>query len=184
MIRKLNNRGMTLVEILLSITILSVVMVSMYKLISDVNYNKKKLETVANNIIKINEIESKVQEYIINYYGDNSIQKITGNNAGTTAYFQDRNGNKLVSFEVNSSGDNSIIITVKNDGSSDSNEKESWTLDGYSFAGVCSKGNSKNIFNVIFKIKNNGSAVDDIIEIPYYHELDEGVSINNFIGGC
>lgn len=54
---KLNNKGMTLMELLVSVLLISVIMIFMYKLISDVRSSKRENDKIMDNIIKISEIE-------------------------------------------------------------------------------------------------------------------------------
>lgn len=61
---KVNNKGMTLVELLVSVVLLTGVMVFMYRLISDVKFQKKKIDTKYSNYMKIQEIEYTVTDYI------------------------------------------------------------------------------------------------------------------------
>ena len=63
-LNKVNNKGMTLVELLVSVVLLTGVMVFMYRLISDVKFQKKKIDTKYSNYMKIQEIEYTVTDYI------------------------------------------------------------------------------------------------------------------------
>lgn len=55
--KKINNKGMTLMELLVSVALISIIMLFMYKLISDVRSEKKDNDKVTDNILKISEIE-------------------------------------------------------------------------------------------------------------------------------
>lgn len=73
---KVNNKGMTLVELLVSVVLLTGVMVFMYRLISDVKFQKKKIDTKYSNYMKIQEIEYTVTDYINKI---NALSKNDGN---------------------------------------------------------------------------------------------------------
>lgn len=73
---KVNNKGMTLVELLVSVVLLTGVMVFMYRLISDVKSQKKKIDTKYSNYMKIQEIEYTVTDYINKI---NALSKNDGN---------------------------------------------------------------------------------------------------------
>lgn len=65
MTTKLNNKGMTLMELLVSVLLISVIMIFMYKLISDVRTSKRENDKIMDNIIKISEIEvDTVNEFV------------------------------------------------------------------------------------------------------------------------
>ena len=55
--KKLNNKGMTLMELLVSVVLISVIMIFMYKLIADVRNEKKKNDKITDNILKISEVQ-------------------------------------------------------------------------------------------------------------------------------
>lgn len=75
-LNKVNNKGMTLVELLVSVALLTGVMVFMYRLISDVKFQKKKIDTKYSNYMKIQEIEYTVTDYINKI---NALSKNDGN---------------------------------------------------------------------------------------------------------
>lgn len=75
-LNKVNNKGMTLVELLVSVVLLTGVMVFMYRLISDVKSQKKKIDTKYSNYMKIQEIEYTVTDYINKI---NALSKNDGN---------------------------------------------------------------------------------------------------------
>lgn len=52
----MNSKGMTLMELIVSVALISIIMIFMYKLISDVRYEKKENDKITDNILKTNEI--------------------------------------------------------------------------------------------------------------------------------
>lgn len=63
---RMNKRGMTLTELIVSVALVSVIMVFMYQALSLVRKDKKKNELLTNNIVKISEIETIVENAMIN----------------------------------------------------------------------------------------------------------------------
>lgn len=63
---KLNNKGMTLIELLISIALISIIITFLYKIINDVNNTKKNPNFAVNNQVNRAEVIRTVEEDIIN----------------------------------------------------------------------------------------------------------------------
>ncbi len=76
--KRLNNKGMTLTELLVSITMLSVAMVLMYSLMSDLRKRQKEVSYRTNDMIRVSDIEYKLQESIMKSsdYGRDAINSV------------------------------------------------------------------------------------------------------------
>lgn len=83
--KKINNKGMTLVELIISVALISIIMLFMYKLILDVRKEKKEINSLTDNILKISDIEVKVfNKYMEHVNYDNVFEKaIVSNNSNS-----------------------------------------------------------------------------------------------------
>lgn len=64
---RLNNKGMTLVEIIISVALISIVMGFLFKVILDVNYERDNFDYASTNQINRAEIISLIQKEVITY---------------------------------------------------------------------------------------------------------------------
>lgn len=151
-----NKKGMTLIELLVSVVLISAIMIFMYKLISDVRTEKNEIDKITDNSIKINEIEAKLQKIIL----DNKLNRIVS---------YDSNDKKYMVFSLNARPVAYLYfledgtIDLKVDTTKD--ERLKWKLSN-TVEDVCYESNeSKKLINYkIFLTDNN------IIEIPIYNE--------------
>lgn len=149
--KKLNNYGMTLMELVVSVALISVIMIFMYKLIADVRSEKNENDKLTDNIIKISEIEVEIQNLIIK----ENISEISLYN-GSIEF-----PNLTVNFSEE--GDNVKIILDNKEGATD----KKWTLENLSLGDYCYNGITDKSVN--FRIKlNSGKKTLYAIEIPYY----------------
>ena len=77
--RRLNNKGMTLTELLVSITMLSVAMILMYGLLSNVQKKKNEFTAKADILIPIADIEESFQDIVMGPcdYGRNKVTEVS-----------------------------------------------------------------------------------------------------------
>lgn len=155
--KKLNKNGMTLIELLVSVVLISVIMIFMYKLISDVRNDKKENDKFTDNLIKISEIEVEIQNLIVK-------ENIS------TISLSDRSvefPNLKVEFGEDSDGNLLVTLDKNNDGFSD----KKWTLENLSLDGhiYCyeDKVDEYHLINLKIYLKNNNKIIH-VIEIPYY----------------
>ncbi len=94
--KKLNNKGMTVMELLVSVALISVIMIFMYRLIADVRAEKNENDKITDNIIKISEIEVE------------TINEITSQ----LSYEKNEIKNIDITKEKNDTGEE-ILITIK-----------------------------------------------------------------------
>lgn len=157
---KLNKNGLTLVELLVSIVLLGSIMAFMYKLISDVKSEKREVDTLNDNYIKIQESVLAIENELATK-NPHIIELIENK-----AIFKDKNNNEfLLSIEGN----------VIKSGS------RKWAFQDIAKLKYCylAKAIINNIasadsipHNILIKImlydKNNKYI--DAIEIPYYEK--------------
>ncbi len=146
--KKLNKNGMTLMELIVSVALISVIMIFMYKLIADVRSDKNENDKITDNIIKISEIEIAIQNIIVK----ESISKIILD-GGTIEIpnmklkFKDENKN--------------VVIEL------DGEEDKKWTLENLSLGNYCYSGITNGSVNLKINL-NSGDKTLYTIEIPYY----------------
>lgn len=162
-----NKKGMTLLELLVSVVLISVIMLFMYKLISDVRSEKKENDKLTTNLVKISEIEAKLQKIIIDY------------NLNKVGYGRDVDSKYMV-FGIKSSvavhyvawlyffEGGAIELKVDSTLSGIENETVKWSLEGLELQNVCYEvSENKNILNYKVYLSDN-----NLIEIPL-HNADE-----------
>lgn len=151
---KLNKKGMTLIELLVCVTLVSGIMAFMYKLISDVRNQKK-------NIDNLNDIYLKIEDSIVDI--ENSINTIHPDKITLDA-------NNKVIFE-NTGDEKQTIITVENNViSMDANTKK-WTYETASSSELCyTFSDTTKMFLLKVYLKDKNNKYIDAIEIPYYEK--------------
>lgn len=149
----INKKGMTLIELLVCVTLVSGIMVFMYKLISDVRNQKK-------NIDNLNDIYLKIEDSIVDIEnGINTIHpdKIT---LGT---------NKVI-FENTGDKKQTIIAVENNVISMDDNTKK-WTYETASSSELCyTFSETTKMFLLKVYLKDQNDKYIDAIEVPYYEK--------------
>ena len=133
---KLNNRGMTLTELLVSITMLSVALISMYGLMSNLQKKKNEVDVKADDLIKIADIEKAFQDIVMKPTGY-GVGKIYHCGSGVQISKFDVNYKEInIKYNLNSesnSGCNLYTLSVNNKvieikDNNDSNKNRKWTL--------------------------------------------------------
>lgn len=156
----MNKKGMTLLELLVSVALISAIMIFMYKLISDVRNEKKEIDKLTNNSIKINEIEAKIQKTILEY----NLNKIIYSNSSTPQYLIFYLRNHPVA-QLYLSNDGTIELKINNLTGIE-RERIKWKLSNILIENVCYEINEyKNLANYKIFLSNN-----NIIEIPIYND--------------
>lgn len=150
--KKLNNFGMTLMELIVSVALISVIMIFMYKLIADVRSDKNENDKLTDNIIKISEIEVEVQNLIIK----ENVSEVTLGDGSI----------EFPNLNINFSKENdNVIITL--DKNKDGVADKKWTLENLSLGNYCYSGITNGSVNLKINL-NSGDKTLYAIEIPYY----------------
>lgn len=151
----LNKKGMTLLEIIISIALISVVMLFLFSLLNDIQYESKHSSYAKDFLVSRATIIKDVEEDILNNNITNVMQVSAGEGKVNLNFFRD--DTSLMSIEVESKK-----ITYKNA----AGEKESFSL---------SNDNDEEVFDVA-NIKINSYAGTKI-----YKPVDtDGDGICNF----
>lgn len=105
---KLNNKGMTSVELLVCFIIISAIVVSLFNIVMDLR-NKEQIEAIKNEAVSYsNVLQSVVQEYLIMDHLE-GVQMTTGSNSTITLNFTLANA-KTASLTISPST-NEVIVT-------------------------------------------------------------------------
>lgn len=159
---KLNKKGMTLIELLVCVTLVSGIMVFMYKLISDVRNQKK-------NIDNLNDIYLKIEDSIVDI--ENSINTIHPDKITLDT-------NKVI-FEKTGDNEKRTTITVENNVISMDDNTKKWTYETASSSELCyTFSEATKMFLLKIYLKDKNDKYIDAIEIPYY-EKNLNVKIDN-----
>lgn len=156
-----NKKGMTLLELLVSVVLISVIMLFMYKLIADVRSEKKEVDKITDNVIKLNEIEAKAQDIILNY----NINRL-GFNPGSTQFWFAMEKNTGRSY-IGSFLFEGKKITLKIDSTLPSVVSETvvWNLTDIEFERMCYElSDDKKVINYKIFFTNN-----NFIKIPLHN---------------
>ena len=149
----INKKGMTLIELLVCVTLVSGIMVFMYKLISDVRNQKK-------NIDNLNDIYLKIEDSIVDI--ENSINTIHPDKITLDT-------NKVI-FE-NTGDKKQTIITVENNVISMDNNTKKWTYETASSSELCyTFSEITKMFLLKVYLKDQNDKYIDAIEVPYYEK--------------
>ena len=161
----MNNKGMTLTELLVSIVMLTIASVLMYGLMSNIQKKRKDVDVRANDLIRILDIETRFQNEVMEpidygrdkvnftYYGCNS-------DSNPSIVYIKFNG---ITFTVNVSGS---TISLKKD----TTTTATWTLSDSTctiLSDSCTKKDDTNhMYNIV--VKCSGSKIDNYIKFPMY----------------
>lgn len=149
----INKKGMTLIELLVCVTLVSGIMVFMYKLISDVRNQKK-------NIDNLNDIYLKIEDSIVDI--ENGINTIHPDKITLDT-------NKVI-FE-NTGDKKQTIITVENNVISMDNNTKKWTYETASSSELCyTFSDTTKMFLLKVYLKDKNDKYIDAIEVPYYEK--------------
>lgn len=165
---KLNKNGLTLVELLVSIVLLGSIMAFMYKLISDVKSEKREVDTLNDNYIKIQESVLAIENELATK-NPHIIELID-----TKAIFKDKNNKQL------------FLLSI--DGNTIESGSRKWVFQDIAKLKYCylAKATINNIasadsipYNILIKIMlyDKNDKYIDAIEIPYY-EKNLNVKVN------
>ena len=168
---KINNKGMTLTELLVSIVMLSVAMVLMYGLMSNLQKKRNDVDLRADDLIRIADIESKLQQYIMkpSDYGRASVNSVTITVASNTS------ASIIIDSVIHS------ISITNSEGSSDitysnGSDTEKWTLKNKECKieniepcsnNSCNPGVKRSYLQITCTAKSNDE-IKDYIKIPMY----------------
>ena len=160
---KLNNKGMTLIELIVSVALISILMIFMYKLISDVKYEKKENDKITDNLIKISEIEVTVQEFLLS----RDIYRISVSNSSINFYsILDSN---LASLRFNDDGSLNFHIRTPS-------QTTKWTFSDLYDKSICYEAQEDyETINIKIYLKSNDKNIYTI-EIPYFNPELSSVS--------
>lgn len=162
-----NKKGMTLLELLVSVVLISVIMLFMYKLISDVRNEKEENDRLTNNLVKISEIEAKLQEIIINY---NLNQVSNGSKYMVFNIKRNTVSHNVATLSFGEGG--SIELVIDSNLSGIKKETVKWSLEDAEFESVCYEINeNKDLANYKIYLSNN-----NLIEIPIYFDAELSIS--------
>lgn len=142
-----------MIELLVCVTLVSGIMVFMYKLISDVRNQKK-------NIDNLNDIYLKIEDSIVDI--ENSINTIHPDKITLDT-------NKVI-FE-NTGDKKQTIITVENNVISMDNNTKKWTYETASSSELCyTFSETTKMFLLKVYLKDQNDKYIDAIEVPYYEK--------------
>lgn len=151
----MNKKGMTLMELLVSLAMLSVSLVFVYSLIVNLQHKKTVSDNYTDNLIKIAEIENKIQYELFGVinYGEKKVQavNITSTDSSLKVTLE-KDGvihTKNIALEKNSNG---LEILIKD---SSNNIIRKWKLDNVSD----------------FKVKENYLKTNDSKAINYQYTI-------------
>ena len=169
---KIDNKGMTLTELLASITMLTIAMVMMYGLMANLQKKKSVVDANSENLIPIVQIEKSFQEIVmepINYGRNNITENVKFSADGETysdsIYLTDQTQvyikyNTTNKYKIEISENNKIIIQDMNN----SDKKISQKLKKSCKFKEGNIGN--NPYNIIIKCEDGNSI--NYIKFPMY----------------
>ena len=157
--KKINNKGMTLTELLVSIVMLSVSMVLMYSLITNLQNRKNEVDLRTNDLVKIADIESNMQNFIMKPY--NYGKKVINN---VTVSINDKVATLNIDSDAHSISiaENNIVYT------SPSNDVTKWSLKDKKCNKIESiaQNDSKCFYILITCEATANNNIKDYIKIP------------------
>ncbi len=161
--KKLNNKGITLVEIIVTITLISLISLFLFRILTSVksddvlDKNYSKLNVIKADII--NEIQKGFNDERMNF---NFISYTM--TAGIKHYY--------VQTE-------NVIKNMQNLISSIKSKYYNKLPDGYNFDHITNVNDKGNLIEISFKIMKNGKEFDEINTIYYYNETELLNEFNN-----
>lgn len=161
--KNLNNKGVTLIELLVSITMLGTVMILMYSLMTNIQDKKNNVDMKADDMIKIADLETELQKAIMKplNYGRTPVScaSIRGNNSSIT-----------ISIKRNNSVTNHIISASNNVISYSGNGTRKWTLKAGKSCSIAFTNNvlssNKPVSNIKIECKDSNNKTVDYIRVP------------------
>ncbi len=168
---KLNNKGMTLVELIISVALISVVVGFLFKILLDVKYEKDNVGYAANNQTNRAELINMIQSAIL----ENGLIEVTYN-------VEEENEIKL---EHNYGY---ITLNISNDRKTLTYQEEnrSWTIEdaGYTFGGIDVTIIDDKYVKIIIEVKNplnDSKLIDDIELLLKYKKIEKEPLINHIM---
>ena len=174
----MNKKGMTLMEVIISIAMLSVALVFMYGLMVNLQHKKNVSDAYADNLIKIADIETQIQKEFFDFI---SFGQVVFSEANIEAKNDSNAKNESLSISINKNGKvqnktvyfypNEIIIKEKNE-----SIIKKWTLNNNAISiekSIVEKIYGKKLFYQ-YKIyfKDAEENIIDFISIPIYFQCD------------
>lgn len=164
----MNNKGMTLTELLVSIVMLTVAIVLMYGLMSNLQKKKYEVELRADELIKIADIEKAFQTRVMkeSNYGRNNVSKCSG----TTNIVSYTNPTLTIKYKTTVSC-NQYEVAIRNGNTIElknltNNDILKWTMKKSCSWVTTSSNTTKNIYNYVISCTKDG--VTDYIKFPMY----------------
>lgn len=159
-----NKKGLTLVELLICIVMMSGLSILMYNLLSDISTKRKSAETLGNMVIKGSEATAALEQMIYNV----NISEITISQEKVEFYVQE-----------------SIIATIEYTSDEvkvynyDESISKKWTFSNTDIS-LCSTitTSSANAIDIYLILKQNDKVIGTI-EFPYYNKTAFTITKNN-----
>jgi len=163
---KLNNKGMTLVELIISVALISVVVGFLFKVVLDVKYEKDNPGYASNNQINRAEIIKTIQSELLAY----GLNEVSVDSSKNNLEFILTNGNKIT-FDITS---NNKKLVYKNEYK---NKTKTWTVkdSGYKYTDIIYEDLALCYVKVIIGISDNineDKLIDDIEILAKYSNCE------------
>ena len=176
--KKINNKGLTLIELLISIVMLTISIVLMYGLMSNLQKKRVEVDSRTKDIVKISDIEQTIQEYMmgpvdVNYGRQNATIAIQ-ESTSSKIIIKITTDSNIYENTITISSDKHIINYSQKIGSNTNNDATTkWDMGQKecTIINYCEKienyctTNSKYIS---IKCKDNNTNSYDYINIPIY----------------
>ncbi len=166
----MNNKGVTLTELLVSVVMLSTAMILMYSLMSDIRLRKKEVDLRSNDIVKVGDVEHKLQQFImepINYGRDpvSSVRITTGTNSVVIN----------IDGTIHTINANDSVITYSQN--KDTSKKGKWVFNDKKCNSIVNAeaGNARKYSYIIITCTSDfNEDIKDSIRIPMYFQSLSG----------
>ncbi len=152
---KLNNKGLTLVELIISIVLIVVVMLFMYKLLSDVNNEKNDDSYAQQNRVIRAEIIKKIEDDIFTKKLTNITDESTSGNLKIRFSFEDGTTSRILATSSTLTYEPTGYVASATSGK---NAKQKWTM----------KECSLNVDQVKINYKQNNNIFSILLNIEVY----------------
>lgn len=183
----MNKKGMTLMELIISIAMLSVGLVFMYGLMVNLQNKKSKNDAHTDDLVKIAEIETEIQKSIMSFtdFGQDSVNSVVICDSGNDSSYDlvgiiiTDNG-KTQSKEIGWSkvGTNSSIIIKNKNESGVWNVERKWNLnESINNIDATIKCNNDALEKEVmcqlnFYLKDVDNNIIDAINVPLYYKTN------------
>lgn len=186
----MNKKGMTLIELIISIAMLSGVLVFMYGLMVNLQKKKNDSDAYTDNFIKIAEIETEIQKSIMGYlnFGRDKLGKVriwndlwcsnndinnpkNVNYHGVRIDMYDKNNTLINQMQV-SLNPKTRVLRLRRIENNTWVDSKLWTLDkavaGYRIGENCQLYNSNLYCQIYISLYNDEDKIIDAINMPIY----------------